>query len=80
VGVPNVRHDFRGDKGVTYQVILNDHYLFLNIINIFIITNMDKSFNFFKAKIKKETEKTRNYSKSNSSKASGSKYSYKAKE
>jgi len=41
---------------------------------------MDKSFNFFKAKLKKETEKTRNYSKSNSSKASGSKYSYKAKE
>ena len=49
-------------------------------IDTFLITNMDKSFNFFKSKLKKETEKTKNYSKSNSSKASGSKYSYKVKE
>ena len=41
---------------------------------------MDKTFNFFKSKIKKEGEKTRHYSKSNSSKASNSKYSYKVKE
>ncbi len=40
---------------------------------------MDKTFNFFKAKIKKENDKNRHYSKSNSSKASGSKYSYKHK-
>lgn len=54
---------------------------FFYIINRFILTNiMDKSFNFFKSKLKKETDKTRNYSKSNSSKASGSKYSYKVKE
>jgi len=34
---------------------------------------MDKTFNFFKSKLKKEAEKTRNYSKSNSSKASAAK-------
>ncbi len=40
---------------------------------------MDKTFNFFKAKLKREPDK-RPYSKSNSSKASNSKYSYKPRE
>jgi hypothetical protein len=40
---------------------------------------MDKSFNFFKNKLKKENEKVRNGSKSNSSKYSYSKHSEKGK-